>query len=52
MIPELEKTVTYFENGEESFPKHVSLKKAKALKEFIAEIKTFSEMPELIKLNL
>jgi lysophospholipase L1-like esterase len=51
VIPQLEKTAHYFETAEENFPKWASEKKAKAVREAIAEIKQRTEKPELIKLK-
>jgi hypothetical protein len=52
VIPELEKTVDYFENDEEDFPKWASQKKAAAVREAIQEIKEMKERPKLIRLGL
>ena len=52
VIPQLEKTVQYFENEEKDFPKKLSFEKAKAVKQLITNINSFNEKPELIKLGL
>jgi len=43
---------TYFETGEENFPKNVSMEKAKVVRETIKEIEGLTNEPQLLKLNL
>ena len=51
VIPDLEKTIHYFENDEPDFPKRLSLQKAQVVKETIEAIKASDERPELISLE-
>ena len=51
-IPLLEKAVHYFENEEQDFPKHLSLEKAKLVREAIIEIKQRTDKPDLVELGL
>jgi len=52
VIPQLESMATYFETGEENFPKNVSMEKAKVVRETIKEIEGLTNEPQLLKLNL
>jgi hypothetical protein len=47
-LPELERIADYFENDEEDFPEHLSLEKAKLVRETIRAIEASDEYPELI----
>jgi hypothetical protein len=51
VIPELEAAAQYFENGEENFPRQLSLGKAKLVRETIKAIEASTEEPELIPLD-
>ena len=51
-IPSLEKTVYYFKNEEQDFPKKLSLEKAKIVEQTIAIIKASTDEPRLIKINI
>lgn len=51
-IPSLEKTVYYFKNEEQDFPKKLSLEKAKIVEQTIAIIKASTDEPKLIKINI
>ena len=51
-IPRLEKAAQYFETGEEDFPKWGSEKKAKAVRDMIEEIRTRTDKPELVEMDL
>ncbi len=51
VIPELEAAAKYFENGEENFPRHLSLGKAKLVRETIRAIEASSDEPKLIPLD-
>ena len=48
-IPELKQIADSFENGEENFPRKLSLDKAKVVRETIAAIEASDEYPELIR---
>ena len=50
-IPILERAITYFEEEEEDFPKHLSQLKAKKTREAIERIRSASERPELMHLR-
>jgi hypothetical protein len=50
-IPQLEKTATSFDAGEENFPGHLSKQKAAALREAIKTIQASTERPNLIQLK-
>jgi hypothetical protein len=50
-IPRLEKAIHYFENEETDFPRDLSLKKAKMVRDAIGEIQMMTEEPELIELG-
>jgi hypothetical protein len=52
VIPQLEAAAKYFENGEKNFPRHLSLGKAKLVRETIKAIEASTDEPELIDLNL
>ncbi|HUU90518.1 MAG TPA: DUF6288 domain-containing protein [Phycisphaerae bacterium] len=47
VIPQLEAAAKYFENGEKDFPRHLSLGKAKLVRETIKEIENATETVEL-----
>jgi len=51
-IPQLEQAIHYFENEEEGFPKHLSLKKAEDVRQGIREIQKLKDKPKLTKLRL
>lgn len=51
-IPSLEKSIHYFENEEQDFPKALSLQKAEMVRKSIEEIKAMTDRPQLLKLNL
>jgi hypothetical protein len=51
IIPELEQIADYFENGEENFPRRLSLQKAKVVRETIRAIEASDEYPELIRIE-
>jgi hypothetical protein len=51
VIPQLEAAAKYFENGEKDFPRHLSLGKAKLVRETIEVIEASTDEPELIPLN-
>jgi len=52
VIPRLEEVADYFENEEQDFPHHLSLGKAKLVRETIEKIRDSKEEPELIPLGL
>lgn len=51
-IPILEKSIYYFENEEDDFPRALGLQKAEACRQTIREILTWTEEPELRALDL
>jgi hypothetical protein len=51
VIPELKQIAEQFEKGEKSFPKQLSLQKAKCVRDAIQAIETSTENPELIRLS-
>ena len=51
VIPQLEAVADYFEGGEKDFPQHLSLGKAKLVRETIARIEASEDEPELIRLE-
>ena len=51
VIPQLEATAKYFENEEKDFPRHLSLGKAKLVRETIKYIKASTDKPKLIYLR-
>jgi hypothetical protein len=51
VIPQLEAAAKYFENGEKNFPRHLSLGKAKLVRETIKAIEASTDEPELIPLS-
>ena len=51
VIPQLEDTARYFENGEEGFPRKLSRDKAKLVRETIESIKASTDTPKLIYLE-
>ena len=52
VIPSLESTASYFENGETNFPKKLSQDKAKVVRETIEKITASTNAPKLKTLNL
>ncbi len=52
VIAQLEDTASYFENGEQDFPRKLSQDKARIVRETIAAIEASTETPELKHLNL
>ena len=51
VIPQLEAAARDFEDGEENFPRHLSLGKAKLVRETIKAIESSTDEPELIPLS-
>lgn len=51
VIPQLEATAKYFDNGEDNFPASVSKKKANTVRETIRQIKASTNKPKLIYLK-
>lgn len=51
VISQLEALANYFENEEEDFPNHLSLRKAEFVKETIAAIEVSIDEPKLVDLN-
>jgi len=51
VIPRLEAAANYFENEEKNFPRHLSLGKAKVVRETIKAIEASTDKPRLIYLN-
>jgi hypothetical protein len=51
VIPQLEAAAKDFEDGEKNFPRHLSLGKAKLVRETINAIESSTDKPELIPLN-
>ncbi len=51
VIPALREAAEYFENEEKNFPRHLSLKKAKMVREAIETIEKSKDTPELISLE-
>ncbi len=51
VIPQLEAAAKYFENGEEDFPRRLSLGKARLVRETIKAIEASNEYPELIRIE-
>jgi hypothetical protein len=51
VIPELIKIANYFEKEEKDFPKELSLRKAKSVRDTIAAIEASTETPKLIRIN-
>jgi ABC-type taurine transport system substrate-binding protein len=49
-IPELEKLAAYFDGGEKGYPKHLSERKAKYVRETVEFLKKTEERPELIEI--
>ncbi|MEM7262548.1 MAG: DUF6288 domain-containing protein [Planctomycetota bacterium] len=52
VIPELESVANYFENEEQDFPKKLSRRKAQSVRDAIVAIRSATETPKLIDLNL
>lgn len=50
-IPELTKIANFFEKQEKDFPKELSLKKAKSVRDTIAAIEASTETPKLIRIK-
>ena len=50
-IPELTKIANFFEKEEKDFPKELSLKKAKSVRDTIAAIEVSTETPKLIRIK-
>jgi len=50
-IPELTKIANFFEKEEKDFPKELSLKKAKSVRDTIAAIEASTETPKLIRIK-
>ena len=50
-IPELTKIANFFEKEEQDFPKELSLKKAKSVRDTIAAIEASTETPKLIRIK-
>jgi hypothetical protein len=50
-VPELKQIADSFEDGEENFPRKLSLDKAKVVRETIAAIEASDENPELIHIQ-
>jgi len=50
-IPELTKIANFFEKQEKDFPKELSLKKAKSVRDTIAAIEVSTETPKLIRIK-
>ncbi|MBN1852096.1 MAG: HEAT repeat domain-containing protein [Pirellulales bacterium] len=50
-IPELKQIADGFENGEENFPRKLSLEKARAVRETIHAIESLNDYPELIRIE-
>jgi hypothetical protein len=48
---ELKQIADYFENEEENFPRHLSLRKAKVIRETIRAIEASNEYPELTRIE-
>lgn len=51
VIPELIKIANYFEKEEKDFPKELSLRKAKSVRDTIAAIETSTETPKLMRIK-
>lgn len=51
VVPELERIAADFADGEPDFPKHLSAKKAEAVREAIREIEAATERPRLIRIQ-
>ena len=51
VLPHLRDTATLFENGEPDFPRHLSSRKARAVREAITTIEAATEAPELRELK-
>ncbi|MCP4888182.1 MAG: acetylesterase [Planctomycetaceae bacterium] len=51
VIPQLEATAKYFENGETDFPRRLSRDKARAVRQSIVNLQAATEKPELIYLE-
>jgi len=51
VVPRLEAVATYFEEEEEDFPRHLSLGKAKVVRETIAAIEALTDEPRLFHLE-
>lgn len=51
VIPELTKIANYFANDEKDFPRELMRRKAKCVRETIAEIEASTETPELVRLK-
>lgn len=52
VIPQMEAIAEYFEKDEKDFPRHMSMGKAKLVRETIAAIEAATDKPDLIYLNL
>jgi len=50
-LPHLQETAAMFDGGEVDYPKHLSVKKAAALREAIVKIEASQERPELIRIR-
>ncbi len=51
ILPHLRETAALFEKGEQNFPKHLSERKAKAVREAIEKIEAAQDRPDLRRLN-
>lgn len=51
LIPELSRIADYFENDEPDFPRELGLRKAKSVREAIAEIEAATSAPDLVPID-